>query len=89
MHAPHVLPRPYLQGKRTAEMVHKVEDKLGRYANELEELRARLVLANALLQPDPAPGEVQLTLVTDASACESRARKNVHGHASGHVFACV
>lgn len=46
-----------------------MEEKLGRYANELEELKARLALAAALLQPDPAPTEVQLTLVTDASSC--------------------
>ena len=46
-----------------------MEDKLGRYANELAELKSQLALAAALLQPDPAPVEVQLTLVTDASSC--------------------
>ncbi len=61
---------PLQGGKRTAELVHRVEEKLGRYANELEELKGRLALAAALLQPDPAPTEVQLTLVTDASSCE-------------------
>ncbi|PNW73319.1 hypothetical protein CHLRE_14g627650v5 [Chlamydomonas reinhardtii] len=55
-------------GRRTAELVHRVEDKLGRYANELAELKSQLALAAALLQPDPAPVEVQLTLVTDASS---------------------
>ncbi|KAG2431074.1 hypothetical protein HXX76_009607 [Chlamydomonas incerta] len=55
-------------GRRTAELVHRVEDKLGRYANELTELKAQLALASALLQPDPAPVEVQLSLVTDASS---------------------
>ncbi|GLC45208.1 hypothetical protein PLESTB_000724800 [Pleodorina starrii] len=54
-------------GRRTAELVHRVEEKLGRYANELEELKARLNLAAALLQPDAAPTEVQLTLVTEDS----------------------
>ncbi|KAG2448090.1 hypothetical protein HYH02_007115 [Chlamydomonas schloesseri] len=55
-------------GRRTAELVHRVEDKLGRYANELAELKSQLALAAALLQPDPAPVEVQLALVTDASS---------------------
>ncbi|EFJ52972.1 hypothetical protein VOLCADRAFT_102592 [Volvox carteri f. nagariensis] len=52
-------------GRRTAELVHRVEEKLGRYANELEELKARLNLAAALLQPDAAPTEVQLSLITE------------------------
>ncbi|KAG2492242.1 hypothetical protein HYH03_009486 [Edaphochlamys debaryana] len=54
-------------GRRTAELVHRVEEKLGRYATELDDLKQRLQLAAALLQPDPAPREVQLTLVTEAS----------------------
>ncbi|GFR44384.1 hypothetical protein Agub_g5604, partial [Astrephomene gubernaculifera] len=55
-------------GRRTAELVHRVEERLGRYASELDEAKSRLFLAAALLQPDPAPCEVQLSLVTDASA---------------------
>lgn len=61
---------PVQTGRRTAELVHRVEDKLGRYASELEELKSRLNLAAALLQPDAAPTEVQLTLVTEESNCE-------------------
>ncbi|KXZ49013.1 hypothetical protein GPECTOR_23g102 [Gonium pectorale] len=55
-------------GRRTAELVHRVEEKLGRYASELEEAKSRLHLAAALLQPDPAPTEVKLALVTDSSS---------------------
>lgn len=57
-------------GRRTAEIVHRVEERLGQYASELSETHAQVALASALLQPEPLPAEVQLTLVADSSACE-------------------
>lgn len=63
---PHVLQG----GRRTAEIVHRVEERLGQYASELTESHAQVALAGALLQPEPLPAEVQLTLVADSSSCE-------------------
>ncbi len=51
-----------------------MEEKLGRYANELAEVKGLVGLAGALLQPEPHPAEVALALVTEASNCERGGR---------------